>query len=47
MKLSHSSSRVLTMEFCEGEHINKIDYLKEKGIDTHDVSHYYSIHLII
>ncbi|KAF8381913.1 hypothetical protein PRIPAC_71055 [Pristionchus pacificus] len=37
MKLSHSSSRVLTMEFCEGEHINKIDYLKEKGIDTHDV----------
>ncbi|GMS80290.1 hypothetical protein PENTCL1PPCAC_2465, partial [Pristionchus entomophagus] len=37
MKLSHSSSRVLTMEFCEGEHINKVDYLKEKGIDTHDV----------
>ncbi|GMR59351.1 hypothetical protein PMAYCL1PPCAC_29546, partial [Pristionchus mayeri] len=37
MKLSHSSSRVLTMEFCEGEHINKVEFLKENGIDTHDV----------
>ncbi|GMT11138.1 hypothetical protein PFISCL1PPCAC_2435, partial [Pristionchus fissidentatus] len=37
MMIPLSSSRVLTMEFCEGEHINKVEYLKEKGIDTGDV----------
>ena len=38
MKLDLSTSRVLTMEFCEGEHINNVQHLKDHNIDTHDVS---------
>uniref|UniRef100_A0A0N5AEP7 Protein kinase domain-containing protein n=1 Tax=Syphacia muris TaxID=451379 RepID=A0A0N5AEP7_9BILA len=33
----YSSSRVLTMEFCEGAQINDLDYLVAKNIDRYDI----------
>lgn len=33
-----STDRVLTMEFCEGEHIDNKEYMIANEIDRHDVS---------
>ncbi|EPB71187.1 ABC1 family protein [Ancylostoma ceylanicum] len=37
MYYEYSTPRLLTMEFCEGEHIDDIDYMIKNNIDRHDV----------
>lgn len=38
MYYDYSTPRLLTMEFCEGEHIDDMDYMIKNNIDRHDVS---------
>ncbi len=33
-----TTDRVLTMEYCEGGHVNDIGYLRRNGIDPFPVS---------
>ncbi|KJH53670.1 ABC1 family protein [Dictyocaulus viviparus] len=34
---AYSTPRLLTMEFCDGEHIDDIDYIMKNNIDRHDL----------
>lgn len=33
-----TTSRVLTMEYCEGSKVNDLNYIRRQGIDVDDVS---------
>lgn len=37
IKYDLTTKRVLTMEFCEGAHVDDVEYLKKHKIDPHDV----------
>ncbi|CAI2353877.1 unnamed protein product [Caenorhabditis sp. 36 PRJEB53466] len=37
IKYELTTKRVLTMEFCEGAHVDNVEYLKQHKIDPHDV----------
>uniref|UniRef100_A0AC35TVF2 ABC1 domain-containing protein n=1 Tax=Rhabditophanes sp. KR3021 TaxID=114890 RepID=A0AC35TVF2_9BILA len=37
IKWKYSTTEVLTMQFCEGAHINDLEYMKKEKIDAHDI----------
>uniref|UniRef100_A0A0N4Z628 Protein kinase domain-containing protein n=1 Tax=Parastrongyloides trichosuri TaxID=131310 RepID=A0A0N4Z628_PARTI len=37
IKYDYCTEQILTMEFCEGNQINDIEYLRRENIDVHDV----------